>query len=406
MTTPRSAIEAVFREEHGLVLAGLIRYTGDIQLAEDSLQDACVAALGAWRDELPANPAAWLSTTAKRKAIDRVRRSKTLETKYPKLVERSDIEPPDFDDTEAIDDERLRLIFTCCHPALAPEARVALTLRTVAGLTTPEIARAFLVTESTMGQRISRAKRKIREAGIPYRVPGPEEVGERLPAVLSVVYLVFNEGYAASHGDSHIRTSLVDEAIHLGGVLLDLLPDEPEVIGLVCLMEFHAARSTARLDASGDLVLLPDQDRSMWDHARIERAEALLDEAVELRQPGPYQLQAALAAVHATAPSADETDWKQIVALYQALRAYADTETIRLNQAVAISMTGDRDRALSIMDSLTGLDSYPYLHAARARLLEDDGRIDEARECYERALILTSADAEQRYLRKRLDQLA
>lgn len=403
MTEPRQVMEAVFREEHGLVLASLIRYTGDIQLAEDALQDACIAALGAWRNGIPNNPAAWLTTAARRKAIDRVRRAKNLELKYQALGhidENTEPEP-----MYAVEDDRLRLIFTCCHPAVAPEARVALTLRTVGGLKTPEIARAFLVSESTMAQRLVRAKNKIRQAGIPYRVPDENELPDRLPGVLSVIYLIFNEGYAASSGEEHLRSALTAEAIRLGCILDDLVPDEPEIIGLRALMELHDARSATRVDADGTPVLLPDQDRSMWDTSRIDAAVELLDRAVTLGEPGPYQIQAAIASLHAKAPTADDTDWPQIAELYASLRRYVPTPVVELNHAVAISMAGYPDTALGMIDRIEGLESYPYFHTARASFLSDANRHAEARASYETALSLTESETERRFLTERIRQL-
>lgn len=396
-------MEAVFREEHGLVLASLIRYTGDIQLAEDALQDACVAALGAWRKEIPANPAAWLTTAARRKAIDRVRRAKNLELKYQSLGHLDENTEPE--PMHAVEDDRLRLIFTCCHPAVAPEARVALTLRTVGGLKTPEIARAFLVSEPTMAQRLVRAKNKIRQAGIPYRVPEVDELPDRLPGVLSVIYLVYNEGYAASSGDEHLRSALSAEALRLGRILDELMPDQPEVIGLRALMEFHDARSATRVDAAGAPVLLPDQDRSQWDMDRINAAVDLLNSAVKLGSPGPYQIQAAIASLHAKARTPDETDWPQIAELYASLRRYVPTPVVELNHAVAISMAGYPDTALGMIEQIDGLESYPYLHAARASLLSDAERYEEARVSYETALELTKSETERRFLTERIQDL-
>ena len=405
MTATRQAIEAVFREEHGLVLAGLIRYTGDFQLAEDALQDACVAALASWETSIPRNPAAWLTTAARRKAIDRVRRDRNLDSKYEAIgyMGSTALEPDE--QVEVVEDDRLRLIFTCCHPAIGQEASVALTLRTVGGLSTPEIARAFLVSEATMAQRLVRVKRKIKTAGIPYRVPEPDELADRLPAVLAVIYLVFNEGYAASAGETHLRTPLTDEAIRLGTILDHLLPDQPEVIGLVSLMELHDARAATRVDAHGVPVLLPDQDRTKWDHDRIEAAVNRLDRAVALNSPGSYQIQAAIAALHAKAPDAEATDWPQIADLYRSLERFTDSKVVRLNHAVAVAMTGDRSGALAMIHAIDGLAGYPYLHAARAALLRDESRIDEAREAYEQAIGLTSGEPERVFLERKLEEL-
>lgn len=404
MRTSRDAIEAVFREEHGLVLAGLIRYTRDMQLAEDALQDAFVSALGSWADGIPDNPAAWLTSVARRKAIDRIRRAKRLTEKYAEIAPTLETVMVDDPHGEAIPDDRLRLIFTCCHPALSMDARVALTLRTVGGLTTDEVAATFLVAESTMAQRLVRAKKRIRDTGIPYRVPEADELPARLPGVLAVVYLVFNEGYAA-HGDEALRPDLSSEAIRLARLIDRLLPDQPEVLGLLALMELHDARSAARVDPVGEAIRLADQDRSLWDTARIDEAVALLDRAVELRAPGPYQIQAAIAALHARAPSAADTDWAQIAVLYGSLRRYVDTDTVALNHAIAVAMAGDHETARRMIESLEGLDAYPYYHVARAWMLTESGDIPGAREAYLAAIDVAPSAPERRYLERRLAEL-
>jgi RNA polymerase sigma-70 factor, ECF subfamily len=383
----------------------LIRKLGDWDLAEDAVQDAFAVALERWpKDGVPDNPAAWIATTARNKAIDRLRRRRVLEEKKVMLPEPFDSD--DLDESgDSIPDDRLRLIFTCCHPALAPEAQVALTLRTLGGLATPEIARAFLVAEPTMGQRISRAKGKIRDARIPYEVPADERLPERLPAVLAALYLIFNEGYLATESDAVIRRELSAEAIRLARVLAQLMPDEAEVLGLLALMLLHDSRRETRVDPAGDLVLLEDQDRSRWVAEEIAEGAALLDRVLRLGPPGPYGLQAAIAAEHARAPTAADTDWGRIALLYGLLTQVKPTAVVELNRAVAVAMSEGPEAGLELIDALDGLDRYHLLHAARADLLSRLERRDEARAAYQRALELTSNPAERAFLERRLDEL-
>ncbi len=377
-----AAAEAAFRAERAAVLATLIGQVGDFQLAEDALQDAFAEAIVAWdRDGIPARPGAWITTTARRRAIDRLRRERTLADRVQRLgvlAEREAAAAPDHEDAapSAIGDDRLRLIFTCCHPALAIEARVALTLRALGGLTTSEIAAAFLVAEPAMYQRIVRAKRKIASARIPYRVPPDEELPDRLRGVLAVVYLIFNEGWSASGGDRLVRGELCTEAIRLGRLLVRLMPDDAEVAGLLALMLLHDSRRAARVDEHGDLVALDDQDRGRWDRGRIREGERLLDGALRRRRPGPYQLQAAIAALHATAPSAERTDHAQIAALYGELARRAPSPVIDVNRAAALGRAGRPREGLALLAPLLGggaLDGYAPLHAAHADLLERSG---------------------------------
>jgi RNA polymerase sigma-70 factor, ECF subfamily len=405
-------VDRLFREESGRSVATLIRVLGDFDLAEEAVQEAFARALEVWPVKgVPRNPGAWITTTARNAAIDRIRRAKRLAEKTEEL--RRDVEVDskgggargvEMTGTDGIDD-RLRLIFTCCHPALAPEAQVALTLRTLGGLTTPEIARAFLVPEVTLAQRLVRAKRKIRDARIPYRVPPADLLPERLDAVLRVLYLVFNEGYSATAGDALIRRELSAEAIRLARIVVELMPDEPEGLGLLALMLLHDARREARTDTGGELVLLEDQDRGRWDRAAIDEGQGLLDRALRLGRPGTYQVQAAIAALHDAATRAGDTDWRQIAALYGRLARLAPSPIVELNRAVAIAMADGPEAGLTLLDALAGderLATYPYFQSARADLLRRLGRRAAAADAYRAALALTSNDVERAFLARRL----
>jgi RNA polymerase sigma-70 factor (ECF subfamily) len=404
-----AAVDATYRSDWGRIVATLIRLVRDFDLAEEAAQEAFAAAVEQWRDGgIPASPRAWLVQTARHKAIDRIRRRARL---HEKLEEHGPLGPafeepaPDPND---IPDDRLRLFFTCCHPALSHEAQVALTLRTLGGLETDEIARAFLVPTATMAQRLVRAKGKIRDARIPYVVPDAREMPDRLDAVLTVIYLVFNEGYAATRGEALVRADLCAEAIRLGRMVRELMsPPPPEATALLALMLLHDARRRARLDAAGDLVLLEDQDRSRWDHAQIAEALPLVQEALSAGA-GSFALQAAIAALHCRAPRAEDTDWRQIVGLYELLERRQPSPVVTLNRAAAVAMVDGPGPALALVDELVadgGLDRYHLLHAARADLLRRLGSVDEAARSYTRALELVTNAAERRYLERRLSEV-
>ena len=403
-------LESIFRAESGSVLATLIRLLGDFQLAEDALQDALAAALETWsEDGIPVSPAAWLTTTARRKAVDRVRHLRIAEAKSSELalMMRLDREPYDPEATPAVcpvPDDQLRLMFTCCHPALSREAQVALTLRTLGGFSVAEIARAFLVSETAIAQRIARAKQKIARARIPYEIPDREALAARLDPVLSVLYLVFNEGYLASQGPL-VRGDLVGDAIRLARCLCALLPREPEPKGLLALMLLHDSRRDARLTDDGHLALLEDQDRSKWNRRQIEEGIRLVEEALGMRRPGSYQIQAAIAAVHAEAPSASGTDWPQIAVLYEQLLRYERTDVIELNRAVAVSFARSPEPALALLERIGqsgALVEYAPFHLALADVLRRLGRKEDARESYRRALPLATNDQVRRFIERRL----
>lgn len=415
MSQASETLEQVFREEYGRIIATLIRQSGSFDLAEEALNEAFLSAAATWeRDGPPRNPGAWLTTVAHRRLLDALRRDKTRTDKQPEIEFETTrlqpyAEPESIDESVEYPDDRLRLIFTCCHPSLGRDAQVALTLRTLGGLTTTEIAHAFLLPEPTLAQRLVRAKQKIRVARIPYEIPALDRLSDRLAAVQAVIYLIFNEGYAASAGANLVRNDLCAEAIRLGRVLCELLPNEPENIGLLALMLLQNSRRRARVNDRGELVTLEEQDRSLWDSNEIEEGLRLVTRALAMGRVGKYQLQAAIAAVHCEANTAEETDWPQIVALYEELMRYSSSPVIALNHAAAVAMAEGAEHGLRLIDRANTngtLNNYYLFHAARADLLRRLNRFPEARAAYEQALSLTTNIIEQNYIRHRLDEIS